>query len=317
MVFLCCFGRKMEEPQTEYDELPFSLRWRMNFGKYERDPHTGVDIMRLSNNRLVQTHCESTEYQALRVVDKHTAIPAYRVINIYHRPEGKVVEYEGIPGKNLEQHWTELSLDKKRRIISDLGRFVDQLRKMTPPKHFVIGDSTMGAALNTRFGPGKVGPFYSIDAFHDFLRRGHRPQEFRGDCVEKVHEARAKSNKPYQLKFTHGNLIPRNVLIDDAGRVCSLIGWESAGWYPEYWEYVQMCQNTDLRTCAGEEWLEMMKATVPRYDDELECDCAIRSRFKKEDYERPRSVQPPSPSASMLRLEQEEIDEKNTENTSG
>lgn len=208
-------------------------------------------------------------------------------------------------------------MDKKRRIVSDMGRFLDQLRKMTPPKHFVIGDSTMGAALDRRFGTGKVGPFYSIDAFHDFLRRGHSPEGFRGDCVKKVHVERRKLDKPYVLKFTHGNLTPNNILVDDSGRVCALIGWECSGWYPEYWEYVQMIQNTDINSLAGEEWLDMMRAVMPLYEDELQCDRAIRTRFRSEDYGRPRSVRPPSPSPSILRTEQEEIDDKNTENTSG
>ena len=305
-----------EEPTTEYDVLPYGLRWRMNFGKVERDPHTGLDIMRLSNNRLIQTHCESTEYQALRMIDKHTSIPAYRVVNVYNRPEGKVVEYEGVPGRNLEKHWTELSVDKKRKIVTDMSRFVEQLRKMTPPKHFVIGDSTMGAALDTRFGPGKVGPFYSLDAFHDFLRRGHGAKEFDVKVAE-VHEEKAKSGSPYVLKFTHCNLKPSNILIDESGGVCAIIGWESAGWYPEYWEYVSMCQNADTQSLANEEWLEMMRSVVPKYEDELACDCAIRARFRSEDYGRPRSIRPPSPTASMLRAEMEEIDEKNTENTSG
>lgn len=315
MLFSCC-GSNMDEPTTEYDELPFSLRWRMNFGKVERDPNTGLDIMRLSNNRLVQTHCESTEYQALRMIDKHTSIPAYRVINVYNRPEGKVVEYEGVPGKNLEKHWTDLSLEKKRRIVADMSRFVEQLRKVAAPKHFVIGDSTMGAALDTRFGPGKVGPFYSLDSFHDFLRRGHSPKEFVDVKVVEVHEERPKSEKPYVLKFTHSNLKPSNVLVDESGRVCAIIGWESAGWYPEYWEYVSMCQNAG-DSVANEEWLEMMKSAIPKYEDELACNRAIRARFRSEDYGRPRSIRPPSPTPSMLRVEMDEIDDKNTENTSG
>lgn len=318
MVFLWCFGRgNMEEPQSEYDELPYGLRWRMHFGSLERDPHSGNEVMRMSNNRIVQTHCESTEYQALQLIDKHTSIPAYRVISIFNRPEGKVVEYEAIPGKPLESVWSALSMDKKRRIVSDMGRFMEQLRKMTPPKHFVIGDSTMGAALDRRFGPGKIGPFYTLDAFHDYLRRGHKPQEFRGDCVEKVHEKRPTSDQSYVLKFTHGNLTPNNILVDDSGRVRALIGWECSGWYPEYWEYVQMCQNTDTNSLAGEEWLDMMKGVTTAYDDELQCDQAIRTRFRSEDYGRPRSVRPPSPSPSVLRMERDEIDDKNTENTSG
>ena len=307
----------MEEPETEYDQLPFGLKWRMHFGKPEKDPHTGFDILRLSNNRLVQTHCESTEYQALKLIDKNTSIPAYRVIAVYNRPEGKVVEYEGIPGTSLDTCWNDLSIDKKRKVISDLGRFVDQLRKMAAPKHFVIGDSTMGAAKDLRFGEGKIGPFYSLDSFHNFLRRGYSSKAFNGDCVKKVHEERPKSGTPYELKFTHGNLTPRNVLIDNAGRVCALIGWESAGWYPEYWDYVQMCQNTDVNSLAAEEWLTMMRSAMPKYDEELECDRELRNRFRSEDYQRPRSVPPPSPRPSLLEMEQQEIDDKNTEHTSG
>lgn len=319
MVFGWCFGssNNMEEPQSEFDEIPYSLKWRMHFGKPERDPHTGNDIMRLSNNRLVQTHCESTEYQALKLVDKHTAIPAYRVIAVYNRPEGKVVEYEGIPGHSLDSCWKDLSMDKKRRIVSDLGRFIDQLRKIAPPKHFVIGDSTMGAARDMRFGPGLVGPFYTLDAFHDFLRRGHDAKDFQSDSVEKVHELRPKSGSPYELKFSHANLNPRNILVDNAGRICTVIGWESSGWYPEYWEYVQMCQNVDPNSLAGEEWVTMMRGAATRYDDELECDRALRLRFRSEDYARPRSVRSPSPSPSIMAKDQQEIDDKNTENTSG
>lgn len=305
----------MEEPTGEYDEIPFGLKWRMHFGKPEPDPHTGMDILRLSNNRLVQTHCESTEYQALKLIERQTSIPAYKVIGVYNRPEGKVVEYEGIPGKTLESCWTELNQEKKRRIISDLAKFVDQLRAMTPPSRAVVGDSTLGAALDTRFGPGKVGPFYSIDAFHDFMRRGHCPDEFRGDHVEKVHNEKHKGSNPYVLKFTHANLVPSNILVNEAGRISALIGWGSAGWYPEYWEYVQMCSNTQSSHMEG--WLHMMKSVITKYDDESDCDQAIRMRFRSEDYERPRSVTPPSPTASMIALEQHEIDDNNTENTSG
>lgn len=316
MVFGWCFGNSnMEEPQSEYDELPYSLKWRMHFGRAERDPHTGNDIMRLSNNRLVQTHCESTEYQALKLIDKHTSIPAYRVIAVYNRPEGKVVEYEGIAGRSLDSCWKDLGIDKKRRIVSDLGRFIDQLRKIASPKHFVIGDPTMGAARDTRFGV--VGPFYTLDAFHDFLRRGHDAKDFRGDYVEKVHDLNSKSASPYELKFSHANLTPRNILVDDAGRICALIGWESSGWYPEYWEYVQMCQNTDLNNSVAEEWLTMMRGTLSRYDEELECDRALRTRFRSDDYARPRSVRPTSPTPSIIANDQQEIDDKNTENTSG
>lgn len=303
----------MEEPASEFDEIPFSLKWRMHFGKAEKDPNTGINIMRLSNNRLVQTHVQSTEYQALKLISTCTKIPAYKVINVYNRPEGKVVEYEGIPGKTLDSCWEKLSIDKKKKITRDIGSFVQQLRSMRPPTRCVIGDSTLGGCIDSRFGKEKVGPFYSIDAFHDFMRRGHPAKEFRGDCVDRCHNRSAQ----YELKFTHANLCPENVLIDDSGRVAALINWERSGWFPEYWEYVQMSQLADSRTRTGDEWVTMMKAVMSKYDEELQCDQVIRARFKSDDYGRPRSVRPLSPTESMLKLEQEEIDDKNTENTSG
>lgn len=309
-----CFRRpKMETPASEYDEIPFSLKWRMHFGKAEKDPNTGSNILRLSNNRLVQTSVQSTEYQALKLISSSTKIPAYKVVNVYNRPTGKVVEYEGVPGKTLESCWSKLSMDKKKKIARDIGGFVRQMRAMKPPTRVVVGDSTLGGATDSRFGPGKVGPFYSIDAFHDFMRRGHSTDDFRADCVQKCHERAT----PYELKFTHANICPRNVLIDDSGRVTALLHWEGSGWYPEYWEYVQMSQLADKRTFVGEEWSDLMQTVMVKYEDELRCDQVIRARFRSEDYGRPRSVRPPSPSESMLKLEQEEIDDKNTDNTSG
>lgn len=313
-VMLCCFRKpKMEAPTSEYDEIPFSLKWRMHFGKAEKDPNTGSNILRLSNNRLVQTHVQSTEYQALKLISSSTKIPAYKVVNVYNRPHGKVVEYEGIPGKTLDSCWDKLNMDKRKKIIKEIGSFVQQLRAMKPPTRAVVGDSTLGGAIDSRFGPGKVGPFYSIDAFHDFMRRGYSAKDFRGECVDKCHNRSTQ----YELKFTHANLCPQNVLIDDSGRVAAIINWEGSGWFPEYWEYVQMSQLADSRTLAGDEWLSMMKGVMVKYDEELQCDQIIRTRFKSDDYGRPRSVRPPSPSESMLKLEQEEIDDKNTENTSG
>lgn len=306
-----CLSSNDKEPEDEYDALPFSLRWRMNWGKHAKDPNTGQDIIKLSSNRLVQTHCVNTEYQALKLVDRHTSVPTYKVIGIYNRPEGKLVEYEAIPGRPLSQVWTEMSMDKKRRIVADLGRFVDQLRKMEPHKHCVVGDATLGAAYDHRFGRAGIGPFYTIENFHSFVRRGHSLSDFSEEEVQAVH---GKRKTPYTLKFTHASLCPKNILVDEAGRVSALIGWESSGWYPEYWEYTQMHHATSPDFA---DWLEYMREVVPKYEVELKADDVLRQRYNSATYDRPISVRPPSPTQSELQREMQEIDDKNTDSTSG
>lgn len=305
-----CFGSDDKEPADEYDELPFGLRWRMYFGKKEIESHSGQPVLRLGNNRIVKTHCECTEYQALKLVDRHTSVPTYKVIAVYNRPEGKLVEYEAIAGKPLESIWPQMQSHQRAKVIADLGRFVEQLRKMDPPKHCVVGDATLGAALDHRFGAGKIGPFYTIKDFHDFERRGRRVDDFTEKEIQYTHS----SDRGYKLKFSHAALCPRNILLDESGRISAIIGWESSGWYPEYWEYTQMCHATP-KTMS--DWLDAMCQSIPRYDKELVAEEALRARYTASMYNIPISMRAPSPSPSELRNEQQEIDDKNTENTSG
>ena len=65
------------------------------------------------------------------------------------------------------------------------------------------------------------------------------------------------------------------------------------------------------------DWLDAMSTVISRYDDELAADDTLRSRYSGAVYDTPRSVRAPSPTPSELAHEQREIDDKNTEHTSG
>jgi aminoglycoside phosphotransferase (APT) family kinase protein len=34
--------------------------------------------------------------------------------------------------------------------------------------------------------------------------------------------------------FTHADIAPRNVMVDEQKNITGILDWESAGWYPEY-----------------------------------------------------------------------------------
>jgi aminoglycoside phosphotransferase (APT) family kinase protein len=61
--------------------------------------------------------------------------------------------------------------------------------------------------------------------------------------------------------FTHGDLAPRNPIVDDDCRITAVLDWESFGWFPDYWEYVQMMKLWDP---AEHEWQRWMTKTRPQ-----------------------------------------------------
>lgn len=305
---LCGSDDEAEAP--EFDELPRGLRWRMQFARKNVEKYPGREVLRLGRNRVIKKGGLPTEYEALRTVDRHTSVPIPKVIGVYHTRDGLLAEYEAFPGKPLPDVWHNLAQPQRKKIVQDIGRFVDQMRKIEPPKHEFVGSAFYGAAFDKRFGSGNVGPFYTVEAFHDFLRRGHPTRDFSDEQLKKCHER----TSTYELKFTHASLCPANILIDEAGRIACIIGWESAGWWPEYWEYTQMYCGTPAEM---REWLDEMKKVLPKYDEEVAAEEALRRRFRASVYDTPRSIRAPSPTPSELARELREIDDKNTESTSG
>jgi Ser/Thr protein kinase RdoA (MazF antagonist) len=76
------------------------------------------------------------------------------------------------------------------------------------------------------------------------------------------------------VKFTHGDIKHHNILVDEEGHITGLLDWESAGWYPEFWEY-----TTALRFVPKDFWWYefLMKAGAQQYLEESECEKALAS----------------------------------------
>lgn len=61
-------------------------------------------------------------------------------------------------------------------------------------------------------------PFAGEDEFHDFLLA-------------------PASGYGFETWTEYINLRPRNVLVGGDGHLAGFLDWESAGWYPEYWDF--------------------------------------------------------------------------------
>ncbi|OJJ31905.1 hypothetical protein ASPWEDRAFT_43931 [Aspergillus wentii DTO 134E9] len=58
--------------------------------------------------------------------------------------------------------------------------------------------------------------------------------------------------------FAHGDIAPRNIMVDENGNIIGIIDWEYAGWYPDYWEYAQI-----MRPAFWGDWSIWMERTAP------------------------------------------------------
>lgn len=60
--------------------------------------------------------------------------------------------------------------------------------------------------------------------------------------------------------FTHADIAPRNIMVDERNFITGILDWGSAGWYPDYWEYAQISRPS----IKCRDWPGLMERTAPR-----------------------------------------------------
>jgi hypothetical protein len=86
---------------------------------------------------------------------------------------------------------------------------------------------------------------------------------------------RSSMKDDHRIVMTHGDLHPRNIMVtleasqpiptqgeavrtgDTIVRVSSIIDWETAGWYPESWEFVKAVSMIDPRGPLSD-WIDFL-----------------------------------------------------------
>ena len=117
--------------------------------------------------------------------------------------------------------------------------------------------------FNIRFG-GQ--PFPTLDSARDF--HTHLGHDFVVKS-EQHHEARSRfeamGKRLYHTTFTHSDIAPSNILVSK-GKIAAIIDWETAGWYPEYWDYTRWAVSNYR---SPQRWHEFRDEILTLYADEL------------------------------------------------
>lgn len=124
--------------------------------------------------------------------------------------------------------------------------------------------------------PSKLiwGPFATIRDFHRALANDADPEaDYRNlppDLPELFSFYRQPFGKPV---FTHGDPSSLNILVN-RDEVVGIIDWETAGWFPPYWEY--FCAKNLIYNVFSEEEMDMFLDPMPH---ELKMESIRRKYF--------------------------------------
>ncbi|EED85324.1 predicted protein [Postia placenta Mad-698-R] len=215
----------------------------------------------MNNPRAYPQEALATEY-----VRQHTSIPVPRVLDVVPFWCDEVyILMTKLPGEQLGLRAGDIKDLSPRRlqILEDALRgWFEQLRALEPPDpDAVCGFGGSGIKCYRISHDNYVGPFASQNDFHQLLL---------GACAATYGPMTAASHsKTHRIWFTHGDITPHNILLDEDMKPVGLVDWECAGWMPEYWDYTYALYIRYPRYMA---WCDLFTRIFPQYGVELEAE---------------------------------------------
>lgn len=182
------------------------------------------------------------EFRALEIVRRLTSVPVPKPLDLVlvqdsspatiftHEPFLLITR---VPGRSLAACGYMFSDVDIAAITTQMEGYLTQLRAIpnSVSTKYSICDTLGGPCRDPRISGGSpVGPFEDEASFNQTLR-------FSDDV----------SRTGHKIVFTHADLNLRNILVDlvdlqdgtRGWRITGIVDWETAGFYPEYWDYTK------------------------------------------------------------------------------
>ncbi|KAJ5129826.1 uncharacterized protein N7515_005865 [Penicillium bovifimosum] len=216
------------------------------------------------------------EAEAMKLVAKHTDVPVPEVIFTHfdpvedvppsvclkpsYRPPEGTIGMTIVPGITLEKKWDTLDDEAKESICLQLWNLTSKIRNIPRPQELeglyqcaADGSPSQDPMLEDLQKPAR--PILNDSELH--ARIYERYLHFGG----RRYENQLLDMFPLSERsvFTHADIAPRNVMVDEQNNVTGILDWEWAGWYPEYWEYAQI-----MRPAFWGDFQNWMDRTAPQ-----------------------------------------------------
>ncbi|OJJ51439.1 hypothetical protein ASPZODRAFT_57156 [Penicilliopsis zonata CBS 506.65] len=181
-----------------------------------------------------------------------------------------------VPGQELGQVYETLSNEDQKSVLQELKVYLDVMRGWPHPWGGDRICSLLGTAVRSVRVPNHyAGPFEGEEEFNDYLIEPSWSGGFPSETAyqDALQLARGMRKLSHPIVFTHGDLKPHNIMVK-GGRITGFLDWESAGWYPDYWDF-----TTALRFTLEDFWWYsfMLELGGDMYLTELKFDRALNS----------------------------------------
>lgn len=207
------------------------------------------------------------EAKQCNFIRSRTDIPAPRVLGEYTlgRMQTAVSGYfmEKVEGETLASVWLGLSLIKRKRIADQIAEYLRVLRVVNAT---YIGGVEVDLPVRDEwlfYQHEPYGPFHSTDEFWEAIT------DSRELAVPVSPEAlaalRRRMPECEPFTFTHGDLHTKNIIVQD-DKVVGLIDWETAGYYPVWWEHAKFLHSVAVHPL----WRRLVHARMQRHPDGYE-----------------------------------------------
>ncbi|QPC73204.1 hypothetical protein HYE68_003956 [Fusarium pseudograminearum] len=191
---------------------------------------------------------------------------------------------ERLAGHDLESLWPTLEPQDKSSIATQLRSIFTQIRSISPPSLFggVCGGGIPDTIFETKIPDSRInGPFRTSSevASAISLVLQNNGGEWMTDYLCR-HVPTVLGDFP--VIFTHGDFHMGNIMVEKTPvspsqetsthgnenqwsyQVTGLVDWESAGWYPAYWDYV----TAVARPPPEKDWPKTVDAILEPYPAE-------------------------------------------------
>ncbi|KAG4293585.1 hypothetical protein FPRO06_00170 [Fusarium proliferatum] len=240
-------------------------------------PDASATVVKVGENFAVKFgHTVSLEEaEALQFLSSNSKVPVPEVYATLVEPETGInfIVMEYINAKSLTDLWPSLEAPDKLEITSQLRDALRNLRILEPPSYLGSLNRrplTDGVFWTPDQNPATSGPFNTEEELNEgILKRLAETEPLAHLTLLRTLMNATLCN--HQVRFTHGDLQPKNILVKTTGSDESprhevvIIDWEISGWYPEYWEFC----NATIAGRFRPEWLDMaqniMQVYIPEY----------------------------------------------------
>jgi aminoglycoside phosphotransferase len=176
-----------------------------------------------------------SEAEAMRFVACKTSIPVPTVHDAYEQEGRSYIFMSRVHGKPLGEVWNSLCTEQKASIVRQLHHYVAELETLSGDFYGALWNSPCGDIFfhHHPFQNEKIqyGPYVSRQEYNAGLvaaLANSRPEQTLSASDQALAEKLLQLDDE-RRPFSHGDLHPSNIIVDDNCRVTGIVDWESAG----------------------------------------------------------------------------------------